>query len=225
MTLSVISDRHTWHNELPLNADRRSPRINFQYTTRTRWCEYINMDLKDTDLQSFKWNNREKSIFFWSRQYVVGVVAIPQSKDSSSRSAWHSSRLSRSPSRWLQQLSGCRSRLRISWSSVNWCSRSFPPQSTLPQPTQPHLPADRTYRYKLKSDQMLISRMHHVSYEFAAKMWACCMQDYASFFHCEPTETLAAKSVNLLVHIFVFHTRMSVRPYSLKDIRVSNVKI
>lgn len=122
---------------------------------------------------SVEWSETaKKNQFFCNRQYFVGVVTIPQSKDSSSRSAWHSSRLYRSLSRWLQQLSGCTPKLRRSRSWANWCSHPFPPESTHPPPTQPHLPADRTYRYQLNSNQMLIVRMQHISYNFAPKMWS-----------------------------------------------------
>jgi len=155
--------------------DRRSPRINFQYTTQTQQCVGINRNLNM--FWFLIWHNqinyvagvKQKSKFnkssFCCRQCFVGLIILPQSKDSSSPSEWHSTRSSRSRSQWLQQLSGCKLRLNRGWSSINWCSLSFPLESTLPLPTQPLLPADKMFCDQLNSNQIL------GSYNFA-QIWS-----------------------------------------------------
>lgn len=123
-------------------------------------CVCVNKNLKvSSDLtywfSRLKKNMKDKNMWFWWQ------ITLPLSKDSSLPSEWRSIRASRSLSQWLQQLSGCKLRPSRSWSSISWCSRFFPPESTCPPPTRPLLLAERAPRYQLNSVQMFISTTHH----------------------------------------------------------------
>lgn len=144
MTLFVISDRHASHIRLPwMDADQTEGHQGLFFNTHfSESCSVVMKSLCMTiwlHMHNKKLTDLRCCIFF---SVFVGSTILPQSIGSSFHSEWRSIRLFQSKSQWLQRLSGWKQRLSRSWSSTNWCSRSYPPESTVPPPTRPLQPAE-----------------------------------------------------------------------------------